>query len=151
MVESTTTVKVTKALVLKAIMALVSEAMKNGEVISFQSGEVVSASDITSYCETTLTQLDNKKAKAVVAAAKKRAESDEIRKVVYGVLEKATEALTPDEIAEIIDDENISKSKVVPRLTALVNEGLVEKTVLKAEGGKKKTAYFCAPVKSVQD
>lgn len=119
--------KMTKAEYFEAIKAVVEAA-----------GET----ELAEFCDAQIAQLANKAEKAKEAAAKRRAESDEIRKIVLANV--TNEWATAQDIADAIGDEEISKNKVVPRLTALVNDGAIVKDTAKAENGKKVTVYKLA-------
>ena len=87
------------------------------------------------------TQIDSLKAKAEKAkarAAEKRAQGDELRKVVKSVLTE--EYQTADQIMEQIDGEDLTKSKIIARLTQLIKNNDAEKKQLSVDG-KKAMAY----------
>lgn len=124
-----TEIKVTKAMVLEAVKALVI-----GEEIE----TAVTNEDIVAYCDTTLAQLAAKADKAKDKAAEKRAEGDALRAKVEAVL--TNEFQNADEITAKVDEADITRQKVIARLTALVNAGVAEKDVVKVEKTKK-TVY----------
>lgn len=83
--------------------------------------------------------LDNKSAKNKERAAQRKIEGDELRDTISNIL--VDEPQTIDEIVEQIDDEEITKAKVVARLTQLVNLGEAIKEQVKTEDGKKVMSY----------
>lgn len=120
------TVKITKAQYFESIKA-VAETMNFGEI---------SGADMVAFCDAQLEQLANKAAKAKEKAAEKKAATDELKAVVASILTE--ELQTADEIlAQIESDDEISKAKVVSRLTALVKDGVATKEEVKVEKSKK--------------
>lgn len=90
--------------------------------------------------------LDNKAAAAQERAAKKKAEGDELREKVLNIL-STEEFMTPDTIVEALGDPDVTRYKVISRLTQLGDRGLglVEKSetsisAAAAEGGKTRKA-----------
>lgn len=91
------------------------------------------------FIEAQITSIDNKAEKAKERAAAKKAEGDELREIVKSKL--TTEFQDAETITNAIGDEEISKSKVIARLTQLVNLGEAEKTDVKNAEGKTRKAY----------
>lgn len=83
--------------------------------------------------------LENKAIKNKERAAQRKVEGDELRDTISNIL--ADEFQTIDEIVDQIDDEEITKAKVVARLTQLVNLGEAIKEQVKTEDGKKVMSY----------
>lgn len=136
--------KVTKRDILTAIAALIST---DAEV---QVGEViVTGEDVAEYVNKTIEQLDNKAAKAKERAAEKKTEGDELRNAVEAAL--TDEFQTIDSITAAIDGEDVTKSKVTARLTALVKAGLAHKEQIKLEDGRKVMAYAAGPAADTVD
>ena len=77
--------------------------------------------------------------KAKERAAAKKVAGDELRAAVEGVL--TGELQTADVIAAQVAGEDVTKAKVVSRLTQLVKAGIVEKDTVKTEDGRKVMAY----------
>lgn len=96
-----------------------------------------------------IASLENKAAKAKERAAQKAAEGDELRAKVLSYV--SDEPKTAADIADEIDDEEITKGKVTARLTQLVKAGEVEKVEVKPEKGAKKTAYVLAGSAPVEE
>lgn len=99
------------------------------------------AAEIVNYVDTTIAQLENKAVKANERAKQRRAESDEIRAMVHSLL--TDELQTVDEICAQVEDESITKSKVIPRLSQLAKDGLAVKDEIKTEAGNR-VAYKLA-------
>lgn len=92
---------------------------------------------VTAFCDKEIGLLDKKAAKAKEAAAKKRAEGDELMEAVKACLGDEFEPIS--EIAGRIEGEDVTVSKVTYRLTQLVKNGIAEKqeiTVAGVDGGK---------------
>ena len=124
--------KITKAEVLNAIKV----AAQNGA--EFEVG----AEAVIEYVDKTLEQMANKVAKDKARVAEKRA-NDEILGKVEGAL--TDEFQTADAITAAIADEEVTKMKVVNRLTKLVADGKAVKDTVKVEGTKgTKTVYKLA-------
>lgn len=121
--------KVTKAQILAAIASIIPENT------DFQvNGVVVSSEDIMNYVNTTIEQLTAKNEKARERAAEKKAEGDALRDAVAAVL--TDEYQTIAEIAEQVDGEDVTSSKVMARLTQLCKAGLAHKEYVKKDGRK---------------
>lgn len=91
--------------------------------------------DVINFIDTQIAQLDAKAAKAKENAAKKAAEGDELRVAVLAAVTDTFQ--TADEITAAIEGEDVTKSKVVARLTQLVKAGDVVKEEQKTDNGKK--------------
>ena len=119
----TKTTKITKAMVISAIMSLVDD---ENSVIELEGGIQVTGKDIMDYCDTVLTQIENKAAKAKERAAKNKETGDALRAEVLSHI--TDEFQTVDEIVSMITGfEDVTKGKIVSRLTQLVNSGEVIK------------------------
>jgi len=113
--------------------------------------EVVEASnienkeDVLAFIQREVEILDAKAEKAAERAAAKKAEGDELRAVVEGVVTE--ELQTADAITAAVQaqtgDSEITKSKVVARLSQLVRNGVVAKDEVKVDS-RKLTAYRLA-------
>lgn len=115
-----------KTVVANAVEAGVENVDKDG-IIAFVDG-----------------QIDTLKAKAEKAkenAAKKKSEGDAIKEAVLKVVTE--ELQTIDKITKQVEGAvaGLTRAKVVPRLTQLVNEGVVTKDTIKTEDGRKIAAY----------
>lgn len=130
--------KVTKEMVLVAIKA----AAEAGA----DFGETVTAEDVIAYADKTIAQIHDKAAKAKEAAAKKRADGDALYTAVVeavGAEYKTVDAIT----AEVADAaEDVTRAKVIARLTKAFKDGKVYKAQVKVEG-KKVTVYATEPIK----
>ena len=83
--------------------------------------------------------LENKAIKNKERAEARKITGDELRDTISNIL--IDDLQTADEIVEQIDDEEITKAKVVARLTQLVNLNEAIKEQIKTEDGKKVMAY----------
>ena len=122
--------KITKAEVLNAIKV----AAENGATFE------VPTEDVIAYVDTTLAQMANKVAKDKERAAKKRAE-DTLLADVQAVL--GEEPVAVDAIVEAIGREDVTRGKVVNRLSTLVKDGVATKEKVKTDAGER-TVYKLA-------
>lgn len=100
-----------------------------------EASEYAQKDEAVAFIDAQIELLDNKAEKAKVRAAAKKAETDELKAVVASLLTE--ELQTADVIAAKIEGEDISKQKVVSRLTALVKDGVAVKEQIKVEKDKK--------------
>jgi hypothetical protein len=100
-----------------------------------EASEYAQKDEAVAFIDAQIELLDNKAEKAKVRAAAKKAETDELKAVVASLLTE--ELQTADVIAAKIEDEEVSKQKVVSRLTALVKDGVAVKEQIKVEKDKK--------------
>jgi hypothetical protein len=84
----------------------------------------------------------NKKEAAAKKAAEKKEAGDELRAKVLTFI--TDELQTVEQIVAAIDDPEITKGKVVARLTQLVNANAITKETIKAEDSRKVVAYKLA-------
>lgn len=134
--EKTTTVKTTKRDILTALKAMAEDG--NMHIEDFLP--TLTDEDVIAFCENELELLAKKTARSKEAAAKKRAEGDEITAVVRDAL--STEDFEPiSVIADRIDDENISKAKIVARLRNLIECGEAEKQEMTTDDKRKVMSY----------
>ena len=127
--------KITKAMVLTAI--------KEADLTKVDFGAEVTAEDVVAYAEVTLGQLVVKAAKAKEKAAEKKAAADELQEKVASVL--TDELQSAEDIAAQVEGEDITKGKVVNRLSKLIEAGVAVKEAVKVEGSKtKKMCYKLA-------
>ena len=107
-----------------------------------EKSNVENAEMLVEFINKQIEMIDNKSAKAKEKAAEKRAEGDELRAVIKSVL--TNEYQTVDAITAQIEGEDITKAKVVARLTQLVNNGEAVKEQGKSEDNKKVMMYKLA-------
>lgn len=96
--------------------------------------------DIVAFCEKEIELLDRKNEKARERAAKKRAESDAMTDAVYAAL--TPEFAFVDAIVEATDFDEVTRGKVVARLSKLVKAGKATKESIKKEDGKGKAMAY---------
>lgn len=95
--------------------------------------------DLVDFCKTKITQLENKALKAKEKAGEKKVNGDELRDLVQKTLTKDFQ--TADAITIAIGNEEVTKGKVVNRLTSLVKNDIAEKSDVKTEDGRTVKAY----------
>ena len=135
--------KLTKKEVLVAIKALAVEAKEK----NIDYGHGVTNDDVIAYVDKTIAQMDAKAAKAKEYGAKKRAEGDALYTAVIEAV--VAEPRTIDYITEEVKDavEDVTRAKVIARLTKAVKEGKAFKDQIKVEG-KKVIVYANEPIKA---
>ncbi len=128
--------KVTKKEVLVAIKAVAENGADFGEI---------KAEDVIAYVDKTIAQMDAKAVKAKEYGAKKRAEGDVLYTAVIDAI--AADPRTIDYITEEVKEtvEDVTRAKVIARLTKAVKEGKAFKAQIKVEG-KKVIVYANEPI-----
>lgn len=130
--------KATKREVLVAISELIGA--KSG--ISEINNTGITVNEATEVISGMISQLDHKAEQARKRAAKKKAEGDELRDIVEGVLTNEPQII--DAITAQVDFEGATKAKITARLTQLVNAEIATKEQVKTEDGRKVMAYKLA-------
>ena len=126
--------KITK----KDILAAIRADIEGTEMVGNIPTDVV-----LEFIDKTVAQIDAKAAKAKETANKKKAAGDELRAEVLACV--TDEFQTADAITAAIGKEDVSKSKVVSRLTQLFNAGDIVKEQMKV-GDSKVMCYKLAAV-----
>ena len=103
------------------------------------NANVEGTTELVEFIDKQVSLIDSKAEKAKVRNAEKKANGDELREIVQNVL--TDEFQTIDAIVAQIEGEEVTKAKVTARLTALVNNGIAEKTDVKDDEGRKLKAY----------
>ena len=103
------------------------------------NANIEGTTELVEFIDKQVSLIDSKAEKAKVRNAEKKANGDELREVVQNVL--TDEFQTIDAIVAQIEGEEVTKAKVTARLTALVNNGIAEKTDVKDDEGRKLKAY----------
>ena len=130
------TIKTTKRDILTALKAMAEDG--NMHIEDFLP--TLTDRDVKDFCDNELELLAKKTARSREVAAKKRAEGDEITAVVRDAL--STEDFEPiSVIADRINDENISKAKIVARLRNLIECGEAEKQEMITDDKRKVMSY----------
>lgn len=104
-----------------------------------ENSEVENKEDILKFIEGSIETLENRKKAAQERAEKKKNEPDELADAVKAVL--SGELQTADDIAAQIEGEDVTKQKVVARLTKMVNAGIVRKDSVKTDDKRKVMGY----------
>ena len=110
------------------------------EIVENSNSEI--KAELVEFITKQIESIDAKAAKAKEKAAEKRAEGDELRAAVKAVL--TNELQTAEMILAQIEGEELTKAKIVARLTQLVKNGEASKEEVKTEEGKKVMAYKLA-------
>lgn len=110
------------------------------EIVENSNSEM--KAELVDFITKQIESIDAKAAKAKEKAAEKRAEGDELRAAVKAVLTE--ELQTAETILSQIEGEELTKAKIVARLTQLVKNGEASKEEVKTEEGKKIMAYKLA-------
>lgn len=125
--------KMTKAMYFEVIRGLI-EGLSD---VAFPDG--IKADDVLDFIDKQVALL-NKRA----SLSKERAANDELIELIYTIISEADNFITADEIVEIVEkagNEEITKNKVIARVSKLVKAGRVVKEQVKFEDGKKRMAY----------
>lgn len=104
-----------------------------------ENTEVEDKNELIDFINKQISQIETKAEKAKIRATEKQKTGDELRSEVKAVL--TNELQTIDTILAQINNEDITKAKVVARLTQLVKNGEAEKEEVKTEDGKSIKAY----------
>ena len=103
------------------------------------TSDVDNKEELEAFIDKQVEIIDNKAEKAKERAAEKKAEGDELRAAIKSVLTEDYQSA--DDILAQLEGEDLSKAKIIARLTQLVNNGDAEKAQAKAEDGKKFMTY----------
>ena len=104
-----------------------------------EASDVEDKEDILKFIQSSIETLENRKRAAQERAEKKKNEPDELADAVKAVL--SGELQTADDIAAQIEGEDVTKQKVVARLTKMVNAGIVRKDSVKTDDKRKVMGY----------
>jgi len=107
-----------------------------------EESDVENKNELNYFLDAQIESINNKAEKAKERAAAKKAEGDELRETVKSVL--TNDFQTAEEITAQINDEEVSKAKVIARLTQLVKLGEAVKESTKTEDNKSKMTYKLA-------
>ena len=83
---------------------------------------------LVEFFEAEIASLEKKAVKAKEAAAKKKAEADELLELVYGALSDEEFGTIADIVGRLEDVDGVTVGKVQYRLNALARDGRAEKT-----------------------
>lgn len=132
-------VKITKKDFFAAIRGMVEGVDTVGDI---------PADKVIEFIDTQVAQIDAKAAKAKVRAGEKKAEGDALRAEVLSHI--TDEFQTADAITELVEGEEVTKAKVIARLTQLVKNGDVVKEQQKV-GDRKVMCYKLAGGEAAED
>ena len=119
----------------------ITKKEKYGMLLAIE--EVAVDNMLRTFVEEEIAALEAKAEKARERAAKKKAENDELGEKIYKIIVEKGSSVTLQELYKIlsVDDEEITTSKIVARLTKLVNSDKIDKAEATIEKSKKMT-YF---------
>lgn len=117
--------KITKKQVFEALIGVVTGMDKVGDI---------DAETVITTLETAVAQIDAKATKAKEKAAEKKTAGDALRAEIEALL--TDEFQTADAITEQVTAEDVTKSKVVSRLSQLVAAGVAVKEQIKVDDRK---------------
>lgn len=103
------------------------------------TSDVDNKEELEAFIDRQVEIIDNKAEKAKERAAEKKAEGDELRAAIKSILTEDYQSA--DDILAQLEGEDLSKAKIIARLTQLVNNGDAEKAQAKTEDGKKFMTY----------
>lgn len=106
-----------------------------------EDSKIENKDELIYFLESQIESIENKAIKAKERAAEKKANGDEIRDLVKSALTKELQSV--EDIVATINKEDITKAKVIARLTQLVNLGEAIKENTKIDA-KQKMMYRLA-------
>lgn len=132
--------KVTKRDYFNAIRVMVENSDAVGEY---------TVEEVLDFIDKQVAQLDAKAVKAKEKAVEKKAEGDELREKVFELVNSDWQ--TADDLTEALGDEEVSRAKIVARLTQLEKAGRIVKATAKMDDGKKRMVYRLAGVEDATE
>lgn len=125
-------------------MEKMTKTMWYDELVAIVNGsDYENKEEAVAFLEGQKALVEAKKVKAKERAAAKKAEGDELRGLVEGVL--TSEFQSADALLLALNEvEDLTKAKVVARLTQLCKAGVAEKEQIKGEDGAKRMYYKLA-------
>ena len=130
--------KVTKIDVLNAIIDVFAKQQEFE--VTLENEVTVTALDILNYASVTIDQINAKAARAAEKAREKAEKGDELLPVIKGAL--CEDYLSVEELLARIGDEELTRNKIVSRLTKLVKDGVALKDSIKVKGRKSKLTVY---------
>ena len=104
-----------------------------------EGANIAEKDELLEFINKQVAQIEAKAEKAKIRAIEKQKAGDELRDKVKSIL--TNELQTADAIVAQIDNEDITKAKVIARLTQLVKNDDAEKEDVKTEDGRSVKAY----------
>lgn len=108
------------------------------DIINAADIDAETREDYIAFIDKQIEMLDKKKEASKARRAAKTAESDALTDQIYSLL--TDEAQTVEEILVALDEEDLTRAKVVSRLGKLVRAGQATKEPIKVDG-QRRTAY----------
>ena len=118
---------------------IIAELTKTGDITE-------DTAMLVEFCKDEIAAIADKAEKAKARRAAKAKEADELYDAVLTVLNDTTEGsyLTINSIIDTIDpsgESDLTPSKITPRLTKMVTDGIVEKKSIKTEDKRRLNGY----------
>ena len=117
-----------KKITRKEVLVALRDQLVNGKAIE------IPAETLVEHLDAAITQIDKKAEKAKERAEKAHKEGDDLRAEIESHL--TSQLQTIDQIAEVVVGKDVTKAKIVARLTQLVNAGLARKDSIKVDSRK---------------
>lgn len=108
------------------------------DIINAADIDAETREDYIAFIDKQIEMLDKKKEASKARRAAKTAESDALTDRIYSLL--TDEAQTVEEVLIALDEEDLTRAKVVSRLGKLVRAGQATKEPIKVDG-QRRTAY----------
>lgn len=127
---------------------MATEKITNAQILEMIKDACADNEVIVGYCDKQLASLEAKAEKAKIRAAEKRAAGDELQALIASLL--TDEPQTAEQLLAQIEDESgeLTKQKVISRMTNLVKFNQASKCDVKVEIDGKATTRkaYCLPV-----
>lgn len=106
-------------------------------ITNFYEGE--EKEDYIAFVDKQINSLENQRIKQIEKREKNKEAADELTETIYSMLDEV-EYRSIELIISMIGDEELTKNKVVSRMSRLIKEERAEKTIVK-NGTKRQTLY----------
>ena len=104
-----------------------------------ENANIEEKTELIEFLNKQISQIEAKVEKAKIRATEKQKAGDELRNKIKSIL--TDELQTADSLTAQIGDENITRAKVIARLSQLVRLGEITKEDIKTEDGRSVKAY----------
>ena len=102
--------------------------------------------ELIEWCDKQIDILNRKADKAREKLADKKAAGEELQEKIYNILIEAGKEMTADSILEALDTEDLTKKKIIARLSNLVKAGKVVKDEVRVGEAKSRRMAYIAMV-----
>lgn len=106
-------------------------------ITNFYEGE--EKEDYIAFIDKQINSLENQRIKQIEKREKNREAADELTETIYSMLDEV-EYRSTELIISMIGNAELTKNKIVSRISRLIKEGRAEKTIVK-NGTKRQTLY----------